>query len=91
MTSQTCKRAIPAATGSATQHVTSVFGKPAGGRLDSKPAAAIFLADEPGSSGIFNYVAVASVTAVIPTLSSLLTASCRGRLCSMAAPSSSPI
>ncbi|KAA0998184.1 hypothetical protein FVF58_45695 [Paraburkholderia panacisoli] len=53
------KRAVPAAPGSATQHVTRVFGKPAGGRLDSKPAAAIFLADEPGGSGIFNYVAVA--------------------------------
>jgi len=53
------KRAVPAAPGSATQHVTRVFGKPVGGRLDSKPAAAIFLADEPGGSGIFNYVAVA--------------------------------
>ena len=53
------KRAVPAAPGSATQHVTRVFGKPVGGRLDSKPAAAIFLADEPGGSGIFSYVAVA--------------------------------
>ncbi|MFP3564074.1 hypothetical protein [Paraburkholderia sp. SIMBA_030] len=52
------KRAVPAAPGSATQHVTRVVGKPVGGRLDSKPAAAIFLADEPGGSGIFNYVAV---------------------------------
>jgi hypothetical protein len=53
------KRAVPAARGSATQHVTRVVGKPVGGRLDSKPAAAIFLADEPGGSGIFSYVAVA--------------------------------
>ncbi|BCF95928.1 hypothetical protein PPGU19_004970 [Paraburkholderia sp. PGU19] len=53
------ERAVPAAPGSATQHVTRVFGKPVGGRLDSKPAAAVFLVDEPGGSGIFNYVAVA--------------------------------
>lgn len=53
------ERAVQAAPSSATQHVTRVFGKPVGGRLDSKPAAAVFLADEPGGSGIFNYVAVA--------------------------------
>ncbi|SDJ58011.1 hypothetical protein SAMN04487926_16715 [Paraburkholderia steynii] len=53
------ERAVHAAPGSATQHVTRVFGKPVDGRLDSKPAAAIFLADEPGGSGIFSYVALA--------------------------------
>ncbi|TCG05273.1 hypothetical protein BZM27_34735 [Paraburkholderia steynii] len=55
------ERTVPAAPGSATQHMTRVFGKPVGGRLDSKPAAAGFLADEPGGSGIFNYVAVAFI------------------------------
>ena len=55
------ERAVQAAPGSATQHVTRVVGKPVGGRLDSKPAAAVFLADEPGGSGIFNYVAVAFI------------------------------
>ena len=53
------ERAVPAAPGPATQHVTRVFGRPVGGRLDSKPAVAVFLVDEPGGSGIFNYVAVA--------------------------------
>ena len=54
------ERAVPAAPGSAMQHVTRVFGKPAGGRPESKRATAVFLADEPGGSGIFYYVAVAS-------------------------------
>lgn len=35
------ERAVPAARGSTTQHVTSVFGKPVSGRLASKPAAAV--------------------------------------------------
>jgi len=52
-------RAVQAAPGLATQHVTRVFGKPVRSRVDSKPAAAVFLADEPGGSGIFSYVAVA--------------------------------
>lgn len=52
-------RAVQAAPGSATQHVTHVFGQPVRSRVDSKPAVAVFLADQPGGSGIFNYVAVA--------------------------------
>ncbi len=51
-------RAVQAAPSLATQHVTRVFGKPVRSRVDSKPAAAVFLAD-PGGSGIFSYVAVA--------------------------------
>ena len=52
-------RSVPAAPGSAMQRVTRVFGKPVFGRLQSKPAAAVFLVDEPGGSGAFVYAAVA--------------------------------
>ena len=52
------ERTVPAAPGSATQHVTRLFGKPVVGQLDFKPAAAGFLADEPGGSGTFMYVAL---------------------------------
>ncbi len=52
-------RSVPAAPGSATQHVTRLSGHPECGRFEKKAAAAVFIVDDPGGSGTFFYVGVA--------------------------------
>lgn len=53
------KSEVPAAPGSATQVTTTLFGEPAIGDIngDGKPDAAVILAQNPGGSGTFYYVA----------------------------------